>query len=121
MKKILIVEDIELNTELLIQLLEDEYELVTAVNGAEGVDAERRRERPDLILMDISLPVMDGYEATRQIKANEALAAITIIGLSGHAMSGDVQKALEAGVDDYLTKPLDDALLFEKLAHYLGE
>lgn len=119
MKKILIVEDIELNTELLVQLLEDDYELSTAQDGAEGV-AKADSERPDLILMDISLPVMDGYEATRQIKANPELAAITIIGLSAHAMSGDTDKAVAAGCDDYLTKPLDEDLLFEKLEQYLG-
>ena len=76
-------------------------------------------ERPDLILMDMSLTVMDGYDATRVIKANPELAAITIIGLSAHAMSGDAEKALAAGCDDYLTKPLDEDLLFEKLAQYL--
>jgi len=118
MKKILIVEDVELNTELLIQLLEDDYELLTAVDGAEAV-AMTKSERPDLILMDMSLPVMDGYDATRAIKADPDLAAIIIIGLSAHAMSGDAQKALEAGSDDYMTKPLDEDLLFEKLDQYL--
>ena len=120
MKKILIVEDVELNTELLIQLLEDEYELATAEDGEEAV-AQADSERPDLILMDMSLPVMDGYDATRQIKANPELASILIIGLSAHAMSGDAQKALDAGCDDYLTKPLNDDLLFEKLEQYLGD
>ena len=118
MKKILIVEDVELNTELLLQLLEDDYELVTAEDGSEAV-ARTVEERPDLILMDMSLPVMDGYDATRVIKANPELAEITIIGLSAHAMSGDAEKALAAGCDDYLTKPLDEDLLFEKLAQYL--
>jgi two-component system, cell cycle response regulator DivK len=120
MKKILIVEDVEFNTELLIQLLEDDYELVTAEDGAAGV-AQAAAERPDLILMDISLPVMDGYEATRQIRANPDLAGMLIIGLSGHAMSGDAQRAIDAGADDYMTKPLDEDLLFEKLEQYLGE
>lgn len=119
MKKILIVEDVELNTDLLVQLLEDDYELVTAVDGAEGV-AKATREKPDLILMDMSLPIMDGYEATRQIKANPHLADVVIIGVSAHAMDGDTAKALTAGCDDYLTKPLNEALLFDKLAHYLG-
>lgn len=120
MKKILIVEDVELNTELLVQLLEDDYELVTAVDGQEGV-AAAEEHKPDLILMDMSLPVMDGYEATRVIKANPALAHIIIIGLSAHAMSGDREKALECGCDDYLTKPLNDDLMFDMLEEYLGE
>jgi two-component system cell cycle response regulator DivK len=119
-KKILIVEDVELNTELLVQLLEDDYELVTAVDGQEGV-AAAEEHKPDLILMDMSLPVMDGYEATRVIKANPALAHIIIIGLSAHAMSGDREKALECGCDDYLTKPLNDDLMFDMLEEYLGE
>lgn len=119
MKKILIVEDVELNTELLVQLLEDDYALVTAVDGVEAIE-KTKTERPDLILMDMSLPVLDGYDATRAIKADPDLADILIIGLSAHAMSGDAQKALDAGCDDYLTKPLDDDLLFEKLEQYLG-
>lgn len=120
MKKILIVEDVELNTDLLVQLLEDDYDLVTAEDGAQGV-AEAESERPDLILMDISMPVMDGYEATRLIKSDPDLADIPIIGLSGHAMSGDIEKALAAGFDDYLTKPIDEDLLFEKLERYLND
>jgi two-component system cell cycle response regulator DivK len=119
MKKILIVEDVELNTELLVQLLEDEYELLTAVDGLASISMAEQ-QRPDLILMDMSLPVMDGYEATRRIKANPDLAQILIIGLSAHAMSGDRQKAIDAGCDDYLTKPLDDDLLFDMLEKYLG-
>jgi two-component system, cell cycle response regulator DivK len=119
MKKILIVEDVELNTDLLVQLLEDDYELLTAEDGAQGV-SQAVSERPDLILMDISMPVMDGYEATRLIKSNPDLAGIPIIGLSGHAMSGDFEKALAAGFDDYLTKPIDEDLLFEKLERYLN-
>jgi two-component system cell cycle response regulator DivK len=120
MPKILIVEDVEYNVDLLVQLLEDEYELVTAGDGAQGVELAEQ-ERPDLILMDMSLPVMDGWEATRRIKANAALAHIPIIGLSAHAMSGDAEKALAAGCDDYLAKPLNDELLFEKLEHFLNK
>ncbi len=118
MKKILIVEDVELNVELLTQLLEDEYALVVANDGARGVEMAAT-ENPDLILMDMSLPVLDGYEATRQIKTNAALQHIPIIGLSAHAMSGDAEKARAAGCDDYLTKPINDELLFQKLAQYL--
>jgi two-component system cell cycle response regulator DivK len=120
MKKILVVEDVELNLELLIQLLEDEYELVTAGDGEQGV-AVARSERPDLILMDMSLPVVDGWEATRRIKAMEELRDVPIIALTAHAMAGDREKALEAGCDDYLTKPLDDDLLYEKLDFFLND
>ena len=119
MKKILIVEDNELNIDLLIQLLEDDYELVTASDGEQGLRLAQQT-LPDLILMDMSLPVMDGYEVTRRIKAIPALSQVVIIGLSAHAMSGDAEKAIAAGCDDYLTKPLDDDLLFEKLEQYLG-
>jgi len=120
MKKILIVEDVEFNMDLLIQLLEDEYALITAEDGEKGV-VLAERERPDLILMDMSLPVMDGWEATRRIKANGDLRQIPIIALTAHAMSGDEEKARAAGCDDYLAKPLDDELLFEKLDHFLGD
>ena len=120
MKKILIVEDVELNVDLLVQLLEDDYELITAGDGAAGV-ALAEGEQPDLILMDMSLPVIDGWEAARRIKSNPDLAHIPIVGLSAHAMSGDVEKALAAGCDDYLTKPLNETLLFEKLDRLLTE
>lgn len=120
MKKILIVEDVEMNVDLLTQLLEDEYELVVANDGAQGV-AMAEQAQPALVLMDMSLPVIDGYEATRRIKANDALKHIPIIGLSAHAMSGDADKALAAGCDDYMTKPVNDDLLFKKLNHFLGE
>lgn len=117
MKKILIVEDVDLNIELLTQLLEDDYALVVAKDGEQGV-ALAGTERPDLILMDMSLPVCDGYEATRRIRA--AGLAMPIVGLSAHAMAGDAERAIAAGCNDYLTKPLNDALLFDKLDHYLG-
>jgi CheY-like chemotaxis protein len=119
MKKILIVEDVEMNVELLVQLLEDDYTLVVANDGGRGVEMAAQ-EMPDLILMDMSLPVLDGYEATRQIKANAALKQIPVIGLSAHAMSGDAEKARAAGCDDYLTKPVNDEWLFQKLKQYLG-
>jgi two-component system, cell cycle response regulator DivK len=119
MHKILIVEDVPLNVDLLVQLLEDEYELVTAVDGEEGV-AKAASEKPALILMDMSLPKMDGYEATRQIRANGALNGVVIIGLSAHAMAGDDGKALAAGCNGYLTKPIDDQLLFDTLEKYLA-
>jgi CheY-like chemotaxis protein len=119
MKKILIVEDVEFNLELLVQLLEDDYELVTARDGAAGVQVASA-EIPDLILMDMSLPVLDGWQATRTIKADPNLSQIPVIGLSAHAMSGDRQKALDAGCVEYLTKPLDEDLLAEKLNLFLG-
>jgi two-component system cell cycle response regulator DivK len=119
MKRILVVEDVEFNRDLIVQLLEDEYEILTATNGAEGIEVAER-ERPDLILMDLSLPVMDGWEATRRIKAQAALRGIPIIALSAHAMKGDEDRARQSGCDDYLSKPLDEDLLFQKLAKLLG-
>ena len=119
MKKILIVEDNELNRDLLVQLLEDDYRIVTANDGEQGVSLAAR-ERPDLILMDLSLPVVDGWEATRRIKADTALAGIPIIALTAHAMRGDEEKALAGGCDDYMSKPIDEDLLFEKLERHLG-
>jgi len=119
MKKILVVEDVEFNRDLVVQLLEDEYQVLTAADGAEGIRLAER-ERPDLILMDLSLPVIDGWEAARRIKANAALHNIPIIALSAHAMRGDEERARRSGCDDYLSKPLDEDLLFAKLARFLG-
>jgi two-component system cell cycle response regulator DivK len=119
MKRILIVEDQELNMDLLVQLLEDDYEVLTAIDGAAGI-ALAERERPDLILMDLSLPVVDGWEAARRLKANDDLKHIPVIALTAHVMIGDEERARECGCDDYLTKPLDEDLLFEKLARFLG-
>ena len=119
MKTVLIVEDTELNIDLVTQLLEDDYELLIARDGAQGV-AMAEEHHPDMILMDISLPVMDGYEAARRIRANPALAATPIIGLSAHAMNGDAVKAKAAGCNDYMTKPVDEDLLLTKLKEFLG-
>lgn len=118
MKRILIVEDVELNIDLLVQLLEDEYEVLVARDGASGIE-KAEQEHPDLILMDLSLPVIDGWEATRSIKANGELEHIPIIALTAHAMKGDAEKALASGCDGYLTKPLDEDLLFELLGRFL--
>lgn len=118
MKTILIVEDVELNIDLLTQLLEDDYKLIVAKDGAQGV-AYTEQYKPDLVLMDISLPVMDGYEATRNIR--NTFETLPIIGLSAHAMQGDADRARSAGLTDYLTKPVDEDLLFKKLEEYLGE
>jgi len=117
MKTILIVEDIDLNADLLSQLLEDDYNLLIAKDGQQGV-ASVEQNGPDLVLMDISLPVMDGYEATRVIRKKNR--DLPIIGLSAHAMQGDADKAKSAGCTDYLTKPVDEDLLFKMLKQYLG-
>ena len=119
MNKILIVEDTELNRDLLVQLLEDDYVIVTAEDGAAGIELALQ-ERPDLILMDLSLPKIDGWEATRRIKATEDLAQIPIIALTAHAMQGDEEKARAAGCDDYLPKPVDEDELFALLERYLS-
>src|SRR6266705_6395316 len=120
MKRVLIVEDVEFNRDLLVQLLEEDYELLTATNGAAGIELAER-ECPDLILMDLSLPVVDGWEATRRMKANAVLCSIPIIALTAHAMGGDEEKARAAGCDDYLSKPIDEDLLYAKLRTFLGD
>jgi two-component system, cell cycle response regulator DivK len=119
MPRILIVEDVELNRDLLVQLLEDDYEVLTATDGASGLEAAARL-RPDLILMDLSLPVIDGWEASRRLKADPALRHIPVIALTAHAMQGDEARARACGCDDYLAKPIDETLLFEKLDRILG-
>jgi two-component system, cell cycle response regulator DivK len=119
MKRILIVEDVALNRDLLTQLLEDEYEILIAVDGAAGVEMAVAH-RPDLILMDLSLPLLDGWEATRRIKANPPTAAIPVMAITANAMTGDEDRARAAGCDDFMTKPVDEDLLFAKLQHWLG-
>ena len=118
MKTILIVEDDEFNRDLLEQLLDEDYEILSAMDGDAGIKMTQQ-ERPDLILMDLSLPVIDGWEATRRIKADETLKSIPIIALTAHAARGDEEKAKAAGCDDYLTKPIDEELLFKKLRQFL--
>ena len=120
MKTILIVEDVELNRELLVQLLGADYRLILAADGVAAL--ERAAEtKPDLVLMDLSLPRMDGWEATRMLKADKRLARIPVIVLSAHAMRGDEERARACGCDDFLTKPIDETLLFEKVARHLGD
>ncbi len=115
MPKILLVEDNEMNRDMLSRrLARKNYEVVMAMDGLEAV-AKAQSERPDLILMDISLPVIDGREATRRIRAEAETQAIPIIALTAHAMSGDRDLALEAGCDDYETKPIDLPRLMEKI------
>ena len=119
MKTVLIVEDVELNRDLLVQLLEERYRLLLAGDGQAALQ-KARDEKPDLILMDLSLPKLDGWEATRMLKADAALARIPVIVLSAHAMQGDEERARAAGCDDFLTKPIDETALFQKLERHLG-
>ena len=118
-KKILVIDDTDWNRDLLVQLLEDDYDILQAVDGAEGV-RKAEQEKPDLILMDLGMPVMDGWEATRKIKANDALKHIPIIAVTSHAMVGDEIDARKAGCDDYLPKPIDEQLLLEKIKKFLS-
>ena len=120
MAKILLVEDNEMNRDMLSRRLARRgYEVVIAVDGEQGV-AMARSEAPALILMDMSLPGLDGWEATRQIKAAPETRAIPVIALTAHAMSGDREKAVAAGCDDFDTKPVDLARLLEKIEAQLG-
>ncbi len=120
MYRILLVEDNELNRDMLSRrLLRHGYDVVVAVDGASGVQ-QAGELLPDLVLMDMSLPVMDGWEATRQLKAGQLTAAIPIIGLSAHAMTGDADKAMQAGCDDYDTKPVDFKRLVSKISRLMN-
>ncbi|MCY2955642.1 MAG: response regulator [Planctomycetota bacterium] len=115
MPKILLVEDNEMNRDMLSRRLARKgYEVVIAVDGGEGI-AKARSEAPALVLMDMSLPVVDGWEATRILKADPATQNIPIIGLTAHAMSGDREKCIAAGCDDYDTKPVEILRLLEKM------
>jgi len=115
MPKILLVEDNEMNRDMLSRRLERRgFQVVIAIDGQQGVDLARS-EAPDLILMDMSLPVLDGWEATRQLKGEAETRAIPIIALTAHAMAGDREKALEAGCDDYDTKPIELPRLLGKI------
>jgi len=119
MPRILLVEDQEMNRDMLSRRLKKRgYEVSIAVDGAEGVD-KARSEAPDLILMDMSLPVMDGWEATRTLKADEATRSIPVVALTAHAMSTDREKALAAGCDAYETKPVELARLIETMEKLL--
>jgi two-component system response regulator len=115
MAKILLVEDNEMNRDMLSRRLERKgYQVAIAVDGQQGVQMAKS-ENPELILMDMSLPVMDGWDATRTIKSDPEMKHIPIIALTAHAMSGDREKALDAGCDDYDTKPIDLKRLLEKM------
>jgi two-component system cell cycle response regulator DivK len=121
MPKILLVEDNEMNRDMLSRRLERKgFTVVMAVDGQQGVDMAHS-ENPELILMDMSLPIIDGWEATRRLKADESTKAIPIIALTAHAMSGDREKALEAGADEYDTKPVELPRLLGKIQALLDK
>ncbi len=121
MPKILLVEDNEMNRDMLSRRLERRgYEVIIAVDGEQGVEMARS-ESPALVLMDMSLPVLDGWEATRRLKGEDATKLIPVIALTAHAMSGDREKALAAGCDDYDTKPIEFPRLLGKIEALLGK
>jgi len=121
MPKILLVEDNELNRDMLSRRLERRgFQVLIAVDGAQGV-AMAQSEVPDLVLMDMSLPVVDGWEATRRLKAAPETRAVPIIALTSHAMVGDRDKAIEAGCDDYDTKPIELPRLLEKINRLIAK
>jgi two-component system cell cycle response regulator DivK len=116
----LLVEDNEMNRDMLTRRLERKgFEVVIAIDGKAGIDMASSAS-PDIILMDLSLPVIDGWEATRQIKGDPATQSIPVIALTAHAMAGDEQRALEAGCDDYDTKPIDFKRLLGKIENYIS-
>lgn len=120
MATLLIIEDNEMNRDMLSRRLQRlGYDVIIAVDGAAGIELAASRQ-PDLILLDMSLPVMDGWEAAGLLKTSDATRTIPIIGLSAHAMDGDREKALEAGCDDYETKPVDLNVLTEKIKALLN-
>jgi two-component system cell cycle response regulator DivK len=120
-KRILVVEDQEDNRQIIRDMLSaTDYQITEAENGEEALAAVAK-QRPDLILMDIQMPILDGYEATRRIKADPALRAIPIIAITSYALSGDEQKAREAGCDDYVPKPYSPRQLLAKIRQYLPD
>jgi CheY-like chemotaxis protein len=120
MPKVLLVEDNEMNRDMLSRrLIRRGFEVIFAVDGQQGVDLAKS-QRPDIILMDMRLPVIDGWEATRRVKSDDATRAVPIIGLTAHAMSGDREKAMEAGCDDYDTKPVELERLIGKMEKLLN-
>ena len=120
MTKVLVVEDNEMNRDMLSRRLTRRgFQVIFAVDGQQGVDLARS-ERPDIILMDMSLPVISGWEATRRVKSDDATRGVPVIGLTAHAMAGDREKAIEAGCDDYDTKPVELERLIGKMERLLG-
>jgi CheY-like chemotaxis protein len=121
MAKILLIEDNEMNLDMLSRRLERRgYEVIIAKDGAQGVQRVRD-DTPDLVLMDMSLPVMDGWEATRRIKSDPAIQHIPVIALTAHAVAGDREKALAAGCDEYESKPVKFPVLLQKMKQFLGD
>jgi two-component system, cell cycle response regulator DivK len=121
MAKILVIEDNEMNLDMLSRRLARRgHEVVVATDGAQGLQLAQK-ERPELILMDMSLPVMDGWEATRHLKADAQLKHIPIIALTAHAIAGDREKCLEAGCDEYESKPVKFPQLMAKIEMFLGD
>jgi CheY-like chemotaxis protein len=121
MSKILLVEDNEMNRDMLSRrLVRKGYEVVLAVDGEEAVSMTVS-EKPDIVLMDMSLPVIDGWEATKRLKANPDTKSIPIMALTAHAMSGDREKTLEVGCDDYDTKPIEFPRLLQKIEALLSK
>jgi CheY-like chemotaxis protein len=119
MARVLLVEDNEMNRDMLSRrLIRQGFEVMIAVDGGQGI-AMAQANRPDIVLMDMSLPVVDGWEATRQLKASDDTKLIPVIALTAHAMSGDRDKALNAGCDDYDTKPIELQRLLEKMRRLL--
>ena len=120
MTKVLVVEDNEMNRDMLSRRLTRRgFQVIFAVDGQQGVDLALS-ERPDIILMDMSLPIIDGWEATRRVKSDDATRSVPVIGLTAHAMAGDREKAIEAGCDDYDTKPVELERLIGKMERLLG-
>ena len=120
MTRVLLVEDNEMNRDMLSRrLIRRGFQVVFAMDGQQGVDLARS-EQPDIILMDMSLPVLDGWEATRRVKADDATRSVPVIGLTAHAMSGDRERAIEAGCDDYDTKPVELDRLIGKIERLLS-
>ena len=119
MQRLLLVEDNEMNRDMLSRRLTRRgFEVIVAEDGAQGL-AVAKEQLPDLILMDMSLPVLDGWEASRRLKADEATRHIPVIALTAHAMAGDRERAIEAGCEDYDTKPIEFARLLEKIDRIL--
>jgi two-component system, cell cycle response regulator DivK len=116
--RVLVVDDAAYNREILVQNLEDEYETLEAPDGATAL-ALARAEQPDVILMDLSLPIMDGWDATRRLRLDPATAWIPVVAVTAHAMAGDEARALASGCDDYLPKPVDEELLLVKVRAWL--
>ena len=120
MTKVLLVEDNEMNRDMLSRrLIRRGFQVVFAIDGQQGIDLARS-ERPDVILMDMSLPIIDGWEASRRLKADDATRSVPVIGLTAHAMAGDREKAIEAGCDDYDTKPVELDRLIGKIERLIG-